>query len=193
MEIQPAIILLSILVAFIGAYTTINLYEQFRLMSKENQPKLLSPNLALFLMACSLGGVSIWTMHFVAMSSVTMTSPIDGSKLEVTYRIDYTLISLVVVVLLAWAGLVLGSHDKAFTKDKNDASKFLVGILSVISRVFSYRYHQLIPPPTSFRAPTLQSTSSSRMLDLSALQRFEKFATSRSSCSQPCSTGWKSW
>lgn len=126
MTVNPGPVCLSILVAFLGAYATINLYDQFRLMSKENQPKMLTPNLALFLMACSLGGVSIWTMHFVAMSSISMYSPVDGSLLPVRYRIDYTLISLVCVVLLSWLGLHVGSLDKAFTKDKADAvDKFI--------------------------------------------------------------------
>ena len=126
MKVNGGIVCLSIFVAFVGAYTTINLYDQYRLMSKENRPKMLTPGLALFLMACSLGGVSIWTMHFVAMSSVSMYSPIDGSLLPVRYRIDYTLISLVVVVALSWLGLHVGSLDKAFTKDKSDAvDKFI--------------------------------------------------------------------
>lgn len=126
MKWNAAVVCLSILIAFLGAYTTINLYDQFRLCSKENQPKLLSPNLIMFLMACSLGGVSIWTMHFVAMGSVTMFNPIDGTELEVRYRYDYTLISLVVVIFLCYVGLLIGSHDRAFTKDKSDAvDKFI--------------------------------------------------------------------
>jgi hypothetical protein len=77
-------------------------------------------------MACSLGGVSIWTMHFVAMGSVTMFNPNDGTQLEVRYRYDYTLISLVVVIFLCYVGLLIGSHDRAFTKDKSDAvDKFI--------------------------------------------------------------------
>jgi len=126
MKWNAAVVCLSILIAFLGAYTTINLYDQFRLCSKENQPKLLNPSLIMFLMACSLGGVSIWTMHFVAMASVTMYNPIDGTELEIRYRYDYTLISLVVVIFLCYVGLLIGSHDRAFTKDKSDAvDKFI--------------------------------------------------------------------
>lgn len=127
MKWNGAIVCLSILIAFIGSYVTINLYDQYRLLSKENQPKLLNASLSLILMACSLGGVAIWTMHFTAMASISMISPIDGvSVLPVRYRYDYTLISLAVVLILAYAGLRIGSLDKAFTKDKNDAvDKFI--------------------------------------------------------------------
>jgi NO-binding membrane sensor protein with MHYT domain len=46
--------------------------------------------------------------------------------LEIRYRYDYTLISLVVVIFLCYVGLLIGSHDRAFTKDKSDAvDKFI--------------------------------------------------------------------
>jgi NO-binding membrane sensor protein with MHYT domain len=57
---DPAIIILSVGIAFIGAYGGIILCEQFRLCSKENLPKLLSKDALMWLMAASLGGVAIW-------------------------------------------------------------------------------------------------------------------------------------
>jgi NO-binding membrane sensor protein with MHYT domain len=59
-EWNGAIICLSIGIAFIGSYAAITLCEQFRLCSKENQPKLLSKQALMWLMAASLGGVAIW-------------------------------------------------------------------------------------------------------------------------------------
>jgi NO-binding membrane sensor protein with MHYT domain len=57
---NPAVIFLSIGIAFIGAYAAIILCEQFRLCSKENKPKLLTRGALMWLMATSLGGVAIW-------------------------------------------------------------------------------------------------------------------------------------
>jgi hypothetical protein len=55
MQWDGSVVALSIWIAFVGSYCTITLYEQFRLVSKENIPKLFSPNVILALMAFSLG------------------------------------------------------------------------------------------------------------------------------------------
>lgn len=60
-------------------------------------------------------------MHFVALSSIQMYSPVDGTLIPVRFRHDLTIGSLVIVVFLCWVGLYIGSLDKVFTKDKNDA------------------------------------------------------------------------
>jgi len=125
MKWDGTIVLLSIFTAFIGSYSTVILYEQYRLCSRENRPKLLSPHMLLVLMAISLGGIAIWTMHFVAMSSVKMYQS-NGDEIIVRYRQDYTLISLFVVILFCYIGLRIGSYDSAFKDDKHDAiQKFM--------------------------------------------------------------------
>ena len=68
-------ILLSIGIAFLGSYATISVYEQFRLSSKTNRPKILGTASLLLLDAVCLGGVTIWAMHFIGMSSVTLVIP----------------------------------------------------------------------------------------------------------------------
>jgi NO-binding membrane sensor protein with MHYT domain len=65
------------------------------------------------------GGVAMWAMHFVAMSSVTIFKP-DGSPMEIRYRIDYTLVSLVIVIILVYCGIHICSRDKAFIEEKTD-------------------------------------------------------------------------
>ena len=45
----------------------------------------------------------------------------DGNEMKLYYRVDYTIVSLIVVLILAYAGLALGSTDSAFKDDKNDA------------------------------------------------------------------------
>jgi hypothetical protein len=92
----------------------------------------------------SLGGVAIWTMHFVGMvidilfllfkkllcSLRTKFTQMKGSmhlyddkgeRQTIKYRIDLTIISLVTVVLLCYVGLLVSSRDKVFTTDKSEA------------------------------------------------------------------------
>jgi len=95
------------------------LCEQFRLSSKENESKLLSKTALMWLMACSIGGVAIWAMHFVGMAAVSFNDPND-EPLPLRYRYDYTLVSLVVVIILAYVGIYICSRDDAFIIDKVD-------------------------------------------------------------------------
>ena len=67
----------------------------------------------------SIGGVAIWCMHFVGMSAVTLYSP-AGVQLQVGFRLDFTLVSLIVVLFLTYVGLYIGTRDKSFTMDKSD-------------------------------------------------------------------------
>ena len=113
------IILLSLAIAFVGSYGAITLYEQYRLCSKENRPKILNPPTLILLMAFAIGGVAIWCMHFVGMSALTLTDP-HGQIVTMKLKISYTIISLVAVVLLSYVGLVLSSRDKIFVSDKKD-------------------------------------------------------------------------
>ena len=99
----------------------------------------------LILMACSIGGVAVWAMvrlifnhflpsrhhssifalvvlffqHFVGMSAVSFTDP-DDNAMILRYRYDYTIISLVVILLLCFAGIYLCAIDPAYIIDKND-------------------------------------------------------------------------
>ena len=70
-------------------------------------------------MTMSIGGVAIWCMHFVGMSAVTLYSP-AGEQLQVGFRLDLTLVSLVVVLALTYLGLYIGTRDKSFMMDKSD-------------------------------------------------------------------------
>lgn len=122
---EPLIILLSMSVAFCGAYASIALYEQFRMCSKDYQPKILTPATLLFLMSASLGGVTIWCMHFVGMGAFKLLDK-DRHLVPISYRLDYTLISLVAVILMCFVGLFISSRDRRFTQDKVDAVNTMI-------------------------------------------------------------------
>ena len=113
---KPLNILTSIGISFLGMYSGVILYEQFRMCSKENKPKLLSPNVLLILMAFSFGAVGIWSMHFIGMSSAGLFFNGDV-EVGIRYRVDFTIVSLVVVVLLCYIGLLIASYDKIFSTE----------------------------------------------------------------------------
>jgi NO-binding membrane sensor protein with MHYT domain len=165
-EMHGEFIALSIALAFVGAYTAINICDQFRLCVREKS-KFLSRNSLKILMALNFGGIAVWSMHFVGkfclfsvllsytftsynmclhsmqsflwsnltliittinlnfawliaigMCAVKLYSPVDGSEIEVEYRIDYTIISLIVVVIFSYVGIYTCATDAAFAMDK---------------------------------------------------------------------------
>mmetsp|Transcript_13997 Transcript_13997/g.12700 ORF Transcript_13997/g.12700 Transcript_13997/m.12700 type:complete len:219 (-) Transcript_13997:588-1244(-) len=121
-NINPEIVILSIAIAFIASYVSITLYDQYRLCSKENKPKLFTPNVLLFLMACSLGGIAIWCMHFIGMAAITLKN-YKSEIIKIDYRIDLTIASLLGAIFSCYVGLSICARDKSFTKDKKDQIK----------------------------------------------------------------------
>ena len=117
-------IALSFWISFAGAYCGINTCEQFRLSSKEKS-KLLSRRFLMLLMAISIGGVAIWSMHFVGMSSIAFEDS-NGNHVPVRYRKDLTALSLIVVTILCYAGIYVCSKDSAFVIEKVDTMEEFV-------------------------------------------------------------------
>ena len=94
-------------------------------------------------MAISVGGVAVWTMHFVGMSAVSFVDP-DGVAMTVHYRVDLTMTSLVIVIILCYIGIYMCSHDAAFVMDNVDtvdafiaqASKMSINRIRFLERIF---------------------------------------------------------
>jgi NO-binding membrane sensor protein with MHYT domain len=122
---------LSFGISFAGAYCGINICEQFRLSTREKS-KLLSRELLMLMMAISIGGVAIWSMHFVGMSTISFKDP-DGQYLKVRYRKDLTLISLVVAILFCFAGIFICSKDAAFKIERMDTMEEFIKEASLMS------------------------------------------------------------
>ena len=112
-------VIISLTIAFFGSYAGINIYEQFRLCTKDNKSKFMPKSALLVLIACCIGGIAVWSMHFIAMAGTTLMTP-DGSHIDVKYRVDYTIVSLIAVVLLCLGGLIISANDSDFTKDKDE-------------------------------------------------------------------------
>ena len=137
----PENVALSFAFAFLGAYVTITLGEQFRLTTKENRPKLLPKSILLTLMSCSLGGIAIWVMHQIGMQGMRLERH-NGERIMMKYDVGYLMISLVAVLLTTYAGLWVASKDKMFTFDEAEhVNKYVVEIrtkkISEISKIDS--------------------------------------------------------
>lgn len=116
---HDAYAILSFGISFVGAYCGIIICEQLRLCSRKNQAKLLSRHMIMLFMAISIGGVAIWCMHFVGMSTMSFEDDF-GNPLELWYRADLTMASLIVVITLCYTGINICSLDTAFTFDRLD-------------------------------------------------------------------------
>jgi NO-binding membrane sensor protein with MHYT domain len=112
-------IILSVFFAFCGSYMTTFLSEQFR--ATENSAKFSSNYRLLLLLKISLmfGGVAIWTMHFLSMSSVTVQDEYRPD-FQLYYNIYLTVISLIAVVVMSFIGFWCASGDPMFNKPKKE-------------------------------------------------------------------------
>lgn len=119
-EFNPVYIIGTLSLAFFGSYACITLYEQYRLVSKDNQPKVVNSWILLLLMAFSLGGVAIWCMHFIAMSGVVFINAETREYIPIRYRVDLSLASLASVIFFSLIGLLVASYDRDFVLDEKD-------------------------------------------------------------------------
>ena len=128
---HPEFLALSFGISFAGAYCGINICEQFRLSTREKS-KLLSRELLMLMMAISIGGVAIWSMHFVGMSTLSFVNP-DGQAITVRYRKDLTLVSLIVAIFFCFSGILICSKDAAFKIERMDTMEEFIKEASLMS------------------------------------------------------------
>jgi NO-binding membrane sensor protein with MHYT domain len=66
-------------------------------------------------------------MHFVGMSALSLKDPF-GNTSKIQYRIDLTLVSLAVVIIMCYAGIWVSSRDGVYTSDNEDTvEQFIKG------------------------------------------------------------------
>jgi NO-binding membrane sensor protein with MHYT domain len=123
----PETIILSFFMSFFGAYAGINLCEQSRLTSELNSSRILHHRMPKILIACCIGGVSIWTMHFLGIAAMMLSNPVTGERINKTFTIDYTLISLAAVVVMCYLGILICSRDPVFSIQKVETLDTFIG------------------------------------------------------------------
>lgn len=117
-------LLLSIGVAFIGSYLTVSLADMYRL-SSSIKPRYLTQDTILVLMAISIGGVGIWTMHFVGMGALVLEDS-DGNIVKRQFDITTTVLSLLCAIVLTYAGLYVSSRDRVYSKTREEVFEMLI-------------------------------------------------------------------
>jgi len=114
-DFNPGTVALACAVAFIGAYATVSLCEQFRLASAM---KVTLKHLPSLIMAgFAFGGVGIWGVFYLVVNSCRLKFP-DGTLLSWRYDIFDTFLALAVAPIIAGFGLWVASTDHCFNKSK---------------------------------------------------------------------------
>jgi NO-binding membrane sensor protein with MHYT domain len=116
-EYRAATIALTCAVALIGSYASVSICEQYRIatLSEAIEKQIIS----LILASLCAGGVCVWAVFYVAMSSYRLKAP-SGSLVFKTYDTDLALASIAVTTVLHFAGIYLASTDAYFSKSKRE-------------------------------------------------------------------------
>lgn len=126
----PYVVFLSFGISFIGAYVGISLAENFRVnvcdTVKNAGVQGFLHYYYLFLMALSLGGVAIWCMHFIGMRAIMIRHPHSSEEISIRFNFGLSIASLIIVVLTTFAGLIVASRDRMFSKTKAEIMEMFV-------------------------------------------------------------------
>lgn len=117
---SPFGVVLSYAVAFLGAYVAICACEQYRCLKlRKSSPSWSESAPWLFIIGGSFGGVSIWCMHFIAMSALTIFDK-HHKPLEVEYNMGVSILTMFLAVVSVCLGVWVASHDHLFAKSKQE-------------------------------------------------------------------------
>lgn len=109
------LIILSYITAFLGSFMSLKTFRDALLEPKESRGGLI------FLASMCLGGVGIWSMHFIGMLALT----VHGTEMDFNWGL--TAVSFAVGVLVVYLGLSIISQG-TFTVTKLIGSGFIVGL-----------------------------------------------------------------
>eukprot|EP01038_Epipyxis_sp_PR26KG_P008942 gene8942-12059_t len=123
---NPYIILLSFAIAFVGSYIAVSLCEHVRLDKKDCPSTNFKKQITLILTSCSLGGVAIWGMYFVAIHSLILTNPITNQVESLYFNVSVVIASFGSAVFFAYIGLWISSRDVVFAKSKDEIVRLFV-------------------------------------------------------------------
>ncbi|KAI8879931.1 hypothetical protein K501DRAFT_192481 [Backusella circina FSU 941] len=106
-QYNGGIIFVSYIIAVVGAMTTLEL------LIRRTHIRGLYNWLLLFFAAASMGGVGIWSMHFIGNNSLSITFD-DGQVYQLSYSAGFTFASLIVaIVTMLLAFVFVGITEEA--------------------------------------------------------------------------------
>jgi hypothetical protein len=117
---NPSIVFISIGIALLGSQCALNLCEQYRLTSSEDCPKLYNKKILGLIWSGAIGGVAMFAVQLIAMGAIDLIDS-NGTKVNIRYRLDLLLVSVVVVILFCELGIFLATKDEVFSINKVEA------------------------------------------------------------------------
>lgn len=122
-DITIATMASTFVMAFLGSYISANLAEHYR-VAKKMRSKIMSCRTLLLLMAITLGGVGIWTVHFTIISSSFYDD--NGIEVKKSFGIGLSITSIVIAIFSTFCGLLIASRDRAFSKSKCEIANMVM-------------------------------------------------------------------
>jgi hypothetical protein len=116
-EFHPSVICISVGIAFLGSSCALILSEQWRLTSKENNPKLYNNPTLFFVWSLTFNAIALWATQIVGMSAITLFDS-NGNEVEIRYRLDLLLVSLVASNLLCQISTIIATKDEVYAMNK---------------------------------------------------------------------------
>jgi NO-binding membrane sensor protein with MHYT domain len=114
---NPSTVLISFIISYLGSSIALILSEQLRLTSKENSPLLYNKTILILAQSAAQGAVGVVAMQIIGNNAISLTDS-DGNILKNRYRLDFLLVSLVVVILCAKIGLFVCVRDEVYAMNK---------------------------------------------------------------------------
>ena len=121
---NPSYILLSYTLSFIGSYFGVCFSEQFRECLLVGAV-VFTPRQLLLLLAFSIGGVGIWTMHFVGMGALELKESVNSRKIDVKFDFILTIISMFAAIFCVFLGLLLATSDRVYVRNAAEFGEML--------------------------------------------------------------------
>ena len=111
-------VVLSFGISFLGAYIAICGCEQLRgIYLKDSSPSAGQVVPWFLLIGSALGGVGIWSMHFIGMSAMSLQDS-NGNDVNIEFNIGVSVFSMIAAVIAVCGGVAIASHDRVFAKSK---------------------------------------------------------------------------
>ena len=130
------LVVLSYVIAVVGSFTALITVRDARQVSQENRKG------EVFLAGLCLGGVGIWSMHFIGMLAFSM------ENMNMNYNWWLTFFSLVVGIVIAYIGLNLINQDEV-SGARLISSGILVGLGGSSNALYKTRCIALGPKKQS--------------------------------------------
>ena len=102
-------IIASYCISWLGAYTTLHILRH------RTGPYGMHNWILLVCASISLGGVGIWTMHFVGMCAVEYSIQNTHTTIPITYRVDITIVSLLACCICTTIAICICRNPSKFS------------------------------------------------------------------------------